>query len=326
MCNLAFKRCTLIRSKIRAIIDKYLDNRATPAEEQLLTHWLDVLSAEGTPSDALTPGDKEQLRRKMLQTIRQRTGQPAHIYPIWKRMVAAAAILLVVAAAGWWIIQPRISRPIAWLELSTGIGEMKKLVLPDSSTVWLEGNSRLKYPEQFTDKRDIKLLYGDAFFDVSPYSKAPFTVYVDSLQVRVLGTFFHVRAYQQLPVEITVNSGKVSVSKHDQLLGLLTANQAMRINWNDYTFSRMEVSPLNISDWMRREIVFDNMPLRSVLHLLENYYRVEFEIERVPDMQITGSMPATLLPYQVFNILEELTDHQVVIEARGGNKVTVRHK
>ncbi|NLR79631.1 FecR family protein [Chitinophaga eiseniae] len=316
----------MIRSKIRAIIDKYLDNRATPAEEQLLTHWLDVISAEETPSDALTPGDKEQLRRKMLQTIRQRTGQPARTYPIWKRMVAAAAILLVAAIASWWIIQQRTSRPVAWLELSTGIGEMKKLVLPDSSTVWLEGNSRLKYPGHFRDKRDIELLYGDAFFDVSPYPQAPFTVYVDSLQVRVLGTFFHVRAYQQLPMEITVNSGKVSVSKHDQLMGLLTANQAMRINWNDYTFSRMEVSPLNISDWMRREIVFDNMPLKSVLHLLENYYRVKFEIESVPDMQITGSMPATLQPYQVFHILEELTDHQVIVQARGGNKVTVRHK
>lgn len=326
MCNLAFKRRTLIRSKIRAIIDKYLDNRATPAEEQLLTHWLDLLSAEGTPSDALTRGDKEQLRRKMLQTIRQRTGQPVRTYHIWKRLVAAAAIFLAVAVAGWWIMQQRASRPVAWLELSTGIGEMKKLVLPDSSTVWLEGNSRLKYPEHFRDKRDIELLYGDAFFDVSPYPKAPFTVYVDSLQVRVLGTFFHVRAYQQLPMEITVNSGKVSVNRQGQLMGLLTANQAMRINWNDYTFSRMEVSPLNISDWMRREIVFDNMPLKSVLRLLENYYRVKFEMENLPDMQVTGSMPTTLQPYQVFNILEELTDHQVVIQARGENKVTVRHK
>ena len=92
VCNLVFKRHTLIRSKIKALIDKYLDNRATPGEADLLHHWLDILGEEAMPGKAADAGSREQLRRKMLKVIRQRAGRPAGIYPIWKKMAAAAGL------------------------------------------------------------------------------------------------------------------------------------------------------------------------------------------------------------------------------------------
>jgi ferric-dicitrate binding protein FerR (iron transport regulator) len=323
VCNLVFKRHTLIRSKIKALIDKYLDNRATPGEADLLHHWLDILGEEAMPGKAADAGSREQLRRKMLKVIRQRAGRPAGIYPIWKKMAAAAGILLVCGICGWWINSYRQSRQIVWLELKTAIGEKKMVLLPDSSRIWLGANGILRYPDHFTDSRNVQLLSGEAFFDIAPVAGKPFTVNADSLQVRVLGTSFHIRAYPRQLMEIAVSSGKVSVSKDSRETEVLTANQALLVNRNGYTFSRMLIDAPDTDGWKQDKIVFDNMPVAEALLLLENYYPVTFHIQRPLKKQITGSLNMHLTIAQVINVLEDLTDHQLKIKPTGAGNYTV---
>ena len=321
--QLSHKHHTLIRSKINALIGKYLDGKATPEEEQLLTHWLDALAEDAPPATGQDPRSREQLRRSILKVIKQRTGHPATMYPIWKKMAAAAAVLLLVGIGSWWMMNHRPSQKIAWLELRTAIGEKKMLLLPDSSRIWLGANAVLKYPDHFTDTRQVQLVSGEAFFDIAPAPGQPFSVTTDSLQVQVLGTSFHIRAYPRQLLEIGVSTGKVSVNKGGQVMGILTANQLMQVNRNNYTFSQLSVSSPDINGWKQDKIVFDNMPVMDALLLLENYYPVKFHVKKAIDRQISGSLNMHLTIAQIINVLEDLTDHQLKITPAGAGNYTI---
>lgn len=313
----------MIRSKIKALIDKYLDNRATPGEEQLLDHWLDVLAEDQVAANEPDPRHREQLRFHILREIRQRTGQPVNMYPAWKKVAAAAAILLLGGMATWWGLSYQSFRAVAWLELRTAIGEKKMLLLPDSSRIWLGANAILKYPDRFTDIREVQLLSGEAFFDIAPVTKKPFIVTTDSLQVRVLGTSFHIRTYPQQLMEIAVSTGKISVSKDNKVMGVLTANQSLLVNRNGYTYTQQAIGPPDTEGWKQEKIVFDNMPVAAALLLLENYYPVKFHIQHPLDKRITGSLNMHLTITQIINVLEDLTDHQLKIKPAGAGNFTV---
>ncbi|HWV65497.1 FecR family protein [Chitinophaga sp.] len=313
----------MIRSKINALISKYLDNKATPEEEQLLASWLDVLAEDAGAAKEQDARSREQLRRSILKVIKERTGQSAIIYPQWKKMAAAAAILLVMGIGGWWVMSNRPSQKVAWLELRTAIGEKKMLLLPDSSRIWLGANATLKYPDHFAGDRQVQLVSGEAFFDIAPLPGHPFSVATDSLQVQVLGTSFHIRAYPKQLMEIGVSTGKVSVNKGGQVMGILTANQLLQVNRNNYTFSRLLVSSPDINGWKQDKIVFDNMPVADALMLLENYYPVKFHVKKPINRQISGSLNMHLTITQIINVLEDLTDHQLKITSAGAGNYTI---
>lgn len=321
--QLSHKHHTLIRSKINALIGKYLEGKATPEEEQLLTHWLDALAEDAGPGTEQDARSRERLRRSILKVIKQRTGEPAAIYPVWKKLAAAAAVLLMVGIGSWWMMSYRSSQKIAWLELRTAIGEKKVLLLPDSSRIWLGANSVLKYPDHFTDSRQVQLVSGEAFFDIAQAPGQPFSVITDSLQVQVLGTSFHIRAYPRQLLEIGVNTGKVSVNKGGQVMDILTANQLLQVNRNNYTSSRLSVSSPDINGWKQDKIVFDNMPVMDALMLLENYYPVKFHVKSAPGRQISGSLNMHLTITQIINVLEDLTDHQLKITPAGAGNYNI---
>ncbi|HEY9262254.1 FecR family protein [Chitinophaga sp.] len=313
----------MIRSKIKALIDKYLDGKATPGEEQLLSHWLDTLAEDTVAANEPDAQSREALRRNILQVIKQRTQQPISLYRVWKRVAAAAAVLLLAGITTWWITGHSSARPVAWLELRTAIGQKKMLLLPDSSRIWLGANGVLRYPDRFTDTRQVQLVSGEAFFDIAPITEKPFIVNTDSLQVRVLGTSFHVRAYPGQLLEIGVSTGKICVNHRDQIRDILTANQSVLINPNGYTFTRQSFAATDTEGWKQDKIVFDNMPVSSALLLLENYYPVKFDIQRPLDKQITGSLNMHLTISQIIKVLEDLTDHQLKIKPAGAGHFTV---
>ena len=89
--------------------------------------------------------------------------------------------------------------------------------LPDSTRIWLNKNSSLLYPEKFIGAiRNVKLT-GEAFFEVVSDTTHPFIVYAGNTQVKVLGTSFNIKAYQdQNEVEVIVVEGRVEFSARFQ--------------------------------------------------------------------------------------------------------------
>ena len=73
--------------------------------------------------------------------------------------------------------------------------------LSDGTQIWLNSESKLKYPVNFKEgePRKVELVYGEAYFDVSPSSEhngSSFKVYNQSQEIEVLGTEFNIKAYR----------------------------------------------------------------------------------------------------------------------------------
>ena len=101
--------------------------------------------------------------------------------------------------------------------MSADYGQISKVVLPDSSVIWINSGSTIKYNNQFSSSnRDIELV-GEAYFKVSKNKKLPLIVRSSELQVEVLGTEFCVTAYpEESSVQVVLEKGKIVLtsSKH----------------------------------------------------------------------------------------------------------------
>ncbi len=286
------KQLSCMRQIVKKLIERYLEGQAAPAEEQSITDWLDTLAAtEPYPGKALSDKDKEHLRRQLLHAIRRKTGQQQKVRRmVWRRTGVAAAVAGLAAAGVLLIRFLTAPQPPVYATLQTGLGEKKVMTLPDSTRIYLAPNSALLYPESYPQSRHLRLLRGEAFFEVTKNPAQPFTIAVDSLQIEVLGTSFDVQAYTQLPDwRIAVNSGKIRVSTQQQVLGLLEAGRQMHISRRDKTVTLLPANNNALEGWVKNRMVFDQTPLPEVLALLQDYYPVTFTQQYKGDLLISGS-------------------------------------
>jgi ferric-dicitrate binding protein FerR (iron transport regulator) len=97
-------------------------------------------------------------------------------------------------------------------------GSKSKIVLPDGTVVRLNGSSKLSYHKDFNKKFREVYLDGEAYFDVTKNAKHPFIVHTSSIDIRVLGTSFNVKSYDQdSTIETTLLRGSIEVfNKNDE--------------------------------------------------------------------------------------------------------------
>ena len=75
---------------------------------------------------------------------------------------------------------------------------MREIILEDGSKITLNGSSKLIYPKSFEKSatREVTLI-GEAYFDVARNEQKPFLIHTPRMEIRVLGTAFNVRDYQE---------------------------------------------------------------------------------------------------------------------------------
>ena len=260
-------------------------------------------------------------------------------------ILSIAATLVVLMAAGWlfWSHSTPLSisgvsaaAPAEWVEAVNGADKTMLLQLSDGSIVKLEKNSRLKYPVDFGDSKREVYLEGGAFFEVQKNPKRPFLVFSNGLVTRVLGTSFHVKAYQKDPnVTVAVKSGRVSVyadrtdaQQDPEVKGVvLTPNQKAVFHCSASTISKVLVeAPLLLLPPVEMDqFVFEAAPATEVFAALEKSYgiKVVFDEEVLKDCTLT----INLTDENLFQKLEvickvldaryKLIDGQVIIYSKG---------
>ncbi len=96
--------------------------------------------------------------------------------------------------------------------IETAKGSRLKTLLADGTTVWLNGESKLHYENDFTGATREVTLEGEAFFDVVKQTDRPFIVHTSGIDIKVLGTAFNVKSYpEDKNVETTLYRGWVEV-------------------------------------------------------------------------------------------------------------------
>jgi ferric-dicitrate binding protein FerR (iron transport regulator) len=210
------------------------------------------------------------------------TLQTRRIFPNWLKVAAAIFIPLLITNAIIWFVLEKPNSQIAWQEVYVPKGEKQQVIFQDGTRVWLNSDSKLKYPVEFAgNQREVKL-EGEAYFKVKKNPKKPFIVMVNNLSIKVLGTSFNVKAYHdEKLITTTLDEGKISLltkQKNEPVeYALLPGQEAYYSKTSsDITVVKSEVG--QNSSWKEKKLTFNNTPFLEVVKTLERWYNVKFII------------------------------------------------
>ena len=154
-----------------------------------------------------------------------------------------------------------------------------KLVLPDGTIVWLNAESSLRFPTSFTDNERKVYAKGELYFDVKHDEVKPFIVDVErGYTIRVLGTEFNLRAYDDSPVVTTLVEGCVQVWSASDSVLLSPGQQALEMSGN-HGIEVLDVDVVPYVAWHEGKFHFVRTPLKDIMEELARWYDVEVVIE-----------------------------------------------
>ena len=237
------------------------------------------------------------------------------------RRIAAAATVILIAGSILFLKagnkkEESIQKKTALIEKQNSKGVKSTLALSDGSKIWLNADSKIQYPKEFTGNTREVYLSGEAFFEVAKNPLKPFIIHLANGTVRVLGTSFNIRAYEnEKIIEASVATGRVAFipkygkkgKKQDTVF--LTADRKVR-----YLFTKEEaiVEPTVSKEdraWIGGKLIFKAMSFEDIgLELERNFgKKVIFLSDTVRDFRITGSFQNNSLE-EIFFYLSRSTE------------------
>lgn len=221
----------------------------------------------------------EQRLYQRLAAERRHAGHTARFRPRrWMAYAAAAVLAIGVLTFAHWYLQSEASQNMVTI-VATG-GKVRMVTLPDSTRVWLNDSSQLRYPRRFT--RDVRLVHveGEAYFEVTKNKEKPFIVQSDAMQVRVLGTVFNFKSSPRLQIdEATLIQGEIEV-KGNKNEGMVVLSPGQRAEL-DRTKGRLTVRQVEAgmdAVWHDNLIRFDKINIPGIARNLERFYGVKIVI------------------------------------------------
>ncbi len=210
--------------------------------------------------------------------------------------IAAVMILPLLVATGFFAYEYFHLDESEYVQMKTTSGMIASVTLPDGSSVWLNSNSILKYPERFTGSTREVQLDGEGYFKVSADKERKFIVNTKAMQVEVFGTEFNVDAYdaENRDVRTMLVSGKVQVRYDDDNknshIVKIAPGEMLSFNPEDRVIMMSKVNCDVVTSWKDGKIVLMNTKLEDALRMIENRYHVKFEIKnaKLLDNRYTG--------------------------------------
>jgi ferric-dicitrate binding protein FerR (iron transport regulator) len=170
--------------------------------------------------------------------------------------------------------------------LVTNKSQVKKIVLPDQSIVWLNNNSEISFDQNLNQQKVRKVkLRGEAFFEVQPDPARPFQVETPHGLIEVLGTSFNVRGLKTEPqTEVQVMHGLVALQGKEKkarrikvpanfvgFISTSTGQVSKDLTQNKQVFASTQA-------WRTRKIKLEQRTLAEAQEIMRRYthYRLEF--------------------------------------------------
>ena len=308
------------------IIDRTLNNTATPEEARQVIRWFStpggsryLSSLMDEDMEKIQPGSEELYTERSIPTdeMYQFIMKKIHLQQRKRFIFRAAAILipLLLFLGQFWYIDKRIDlfADSGYEEIYVPKGERMQLIFQDGSRATLNAETRIKYPRKFGFSERKVELEGEAFFEVSPNKDCPFIVDMKDINVKVLGTTFDVKAYATDPdIFVTLETGKVVLANNSSSLAHMKPGEKATYNRKSGVckISRPE-NIEHLSAWKKNQIVFNNTPLSEVIATLSRWYNVEFTIADSSVLYYNYTLTSTEQDIkQILKDLEKITPIQ----------------
>ena len=204
------------------------------------------------------------------------------------------------------------SGQVAYNTISTPRGGEYQVILPDSSHVWLNAASSIRFPTAFTGNTREVTITGEAYFEVAHNAAKPFKVKSGSQTIEVLGTHFNVNAYADEPViKTTLLQGSVRLNGSTMLKpgeqGVNNGNQ-------------ISVSQANTEDaiaWKDGKFKFTNENIADLMRKIARWYDVDVSYEgNMAGKNFSGSVSRFDDISKILNVLQSTNTIRFKIEER----------
>lgn len=162
-------------------------------------------------------------------------------------------------------------------------GAKSKVTFPDGSVVWLNAGSKVKYDSSFAKESRNVALSGEGYFEVSKNEELPFVVNTGNLSVKVLGTKFNLKSYEEdSEVKVILKEGAVRVGDFltDAAPVVLEPNQRFTLRKADLAMQVDSVDASHIENWRNGAMTFDKVPLEEIAKELQRLYDIPVRIEK----------------------------------------------
>lgn len=241
-----------------------------------------------------TPQDLQKIKKEAFKAIQKETGKRDLSIFYISRLAAAMIAFVLVASLVFYISLNWNDKGLfqkettSWQSYQTQKGERKSILLPDSSQVFLSGNSKISIPDNFMEDRKVKLV-GLAFFMVKSMDNLPFEVQTAKLHTAVLGTSFNVYAPENGEERVEVKTGKVKV-KQNQGGKHTTLTKGQRVSTSEDNLIRALISENEDTfSWINNSLIFNNVTVSEMAAKIEDWYGVQVEtLDEFNTCRITG--------------------------------------
>lgn len=213
----------------------------------------------------------------------EKTKQKRVVFKTWMK-TAAIFLLLIATGTSTFFVGRNLNNKseLTYTETFAPNGSQTQVLLPDSSVVILNSGSLLKYQSDYNNKERRVELVGEAYFDVKHNPHKPFFVSSDKLNVRVEGTTFNVKAYDDdETVDVVLISGKVNVLFLDEDQEVISLSPNQQLNYNKKK-DQLTISVVNTSNstlWTQGVLFFYEKPFPEIARELERKYNTDIEIK-----------------------------------------------
>ena len=280
-------------------IKDYLIGKATAKEMEQLAQWLadseenqkELFEMElafhlGKKSSIATPQKVEEAENRLFAQIDKHEEHTIKNNRLHFFRYAAAMIVAVLLIGGGLFAYLRQSTETITV---AALNEVKKVVLPDSSTVWLNKGATISYAESFEGNERKVDLKGEALFHVTKNAAKPFIVSSEASSAKVLGTTFNFKDQGAKGKDvISLIEGKLEVTGHNgEGKVILHPNQKATISKDSKTITTEDSYALADAVWRDNMIPFNNMQLKEIARILEQLYDYKITIDSKLDHKKT---------------------------------------
>ena len=169
-----------------------------------------------------------------------------------------------------------------------------RLTLADGTRVWVNSASEVRFPTRFVgDRREI-YVKGEIYMDVAHDERHPFIVHVGEHEVRVLGTKFNLKAYDEAKeLQVPLVQGKVEVGNKQMASKIiLSPGEQATFNQKRHTLEVQKVDTSYYTAWLDDLFAFWETPFSEVMRTLAQWYDFEyfFQNQEVQDFIYTGKI------------------------------------
>ena len=313
-----------MKENIKILFEHYLAGKTNPEQEKILMDYLaDPANADSEFHHVMEKAWTKQRGEtdyslaavqglaQIWDKVQERQPKSRSLFSLLK--YAAAIVVIISASLGWYAYkkaQQPVQTAIAFLSKTTQKGEKVRLILPDSSIVYLGAGSKLTWPSHFMKGGLRKIeLDGEAFFEVKRDTTSPFIVHSGQMQTQVLGTSFNIYAYpKDGTFSVAVRTGKVKVSENSQgklkELSLLTPGMKLFYHLKEHNYTVHTERVTEVNAWIKNSFAFKDVTLPNMLKSLERYYNVNIELKSNKLNQCRFN--ATFSNKSISNVMEEL--------------------